>query len=165
MKTHTNTSDPAPNTSMDTANQLHRSTLRLLRLLNTTRPSRKLSSSKLSVLGRLYRDGRATATELASYLRIKPQSLTRLIADLERGNLITRQPNDADRRQSLLKITDQGTKLLIEEIHEQRSGLAQIIARELTPVEQQLLRLAADLMDHLATVTEAQVATLQEQTT
>lgn len=150
------------NNTIDTANQLHRSALRLFRLLRATRPANGLSSSKLSVLGRLYQNGVSTATELANYLRIQPQSLTRLIADLERCKLITRRSNDTDRRQSLLDITDEGKQLLIENIRAQRVMLAQTIAKELTPAEQDLLRIAADLMDHLAEVTEEQIISPQK---
>ena len=96
---------------IDTATQVHRSSLRLFRLLRATRPANGLSSSKLSVLGFLYQGGEGTATELASYLRIQPQSLTRLISDLERSKLITRRTNDADRRQSLLEITEVGAQV------------------------------------------------------
>jgi DNA-binding MarR family transcriptional regulator len=110
------------------------------------------------VLGRLYRHGESTATGLAAHLRIQPQSMTRLIADLERRRLITRRADDADRRQSLLGITDQGAQLLTEDIRDQRVKLAQIIVEALTPAEQEMLRLAAGLMDRLAEVTEAQTA-------
>ena len=147
-------------TAIDTANLLHRSALRVLRLLRATQPAKGLSWSKISVLGRLYRDGMATATTLAAYLRVRPQSLTRLVADLEQRKLITRRPNDADRRQSLLEITDVGVQLLIEDLRDQREKLAQTIAKELTPGEQKLLGLAAGLMDHLAAVTEAQTVAL-----
>jgi DNA-binding MarR family transcriptional regulator len=157
-----NASNDPTEATIDTANQLHRSALRLLRVLRATRPAKGLSSSKLAVLGRLYQGGMATATELAGYLRIQPQSLTRLVADLERNKLITRNPNDADRRQSLLEITDAGTELLMEEIGTQRVKLAETMAKELTATEQELLRLAADLMDHLSSVTEAQAAAVGE---
>jgi DNA-binding MarR family transcriptional regulator len=153
--------DPTEAT-IDKANQLHRSALRLLRVLRATRPAKGLSSSKLAVLGRLYQDGLATATALASYLRIQPQSLTRLVADLERRKLITRRQDDADRRQSLLEITDAGTRLLMEEINAQRVKLAETMTKELTVTEQELLRLAAGLMDHLSSVTEAQTVALGE---
>ncbi len=148
-------------TASDTANLLHRSALRLFRLLRATQPARGLSWSKISVLGRLYRDGVATATALAAHLRVRPQSLTRLVADLEQRKLIRRRPNDADRRQSLLEITDAGVQLLIQDLCDQRENLAQTIAKELTPAEQELLRRAAGLMDHLAAVTEPQTIALR----
>ena len=147
-------SDDPLDTAIETASQLHRSALRLSRLLNATRPAKGVSLSKLSVLGHLYRNGVATATELAAYLRILPQSVTRLIADLERGKLITRRANDADRRQNLLEITDAGVRLLVEDLRDQRAKLAQTIVKALTPAEQEMLRLAAGLMDRLAGVTE-----------
>jgi DNA-binding MarR family transcriptional regulator len=148
--------------AIDTANQLHRSALRLLRVLRAARAAKGLSSSKLAVLGRLYQDGTATATALAAYLRIQPQSLTRLVAELERRKLITRRQNDADRRQSLLEITDNGARLLMKEIGAQRGKLAEIMAKELTLTEQELLRLAAGLMDHLSSVIEAQTVASDE---
>jgi DNA-binding MarR family transcriptional regulator len=149
-------------TILDTANQLNRNALRLLRVLRASQPTKGLTLSRLSVLGRLYRDGMTTATALAAYLRIQPQSLTRLVADLEQNKLITRQPNSADRRQSLLKITDSGIHLLNETIHDLQVKLAHTMAKELTPAEQDLLRIAAGLMNHLATVMEAQNSTLGE---
>ena len=70
--------------AIQTAHQLHSSVMGLLRVIQRGRPDKKLSLSKISILGRLYRVGSATATTLAAYLHIKPQSLTRLIADLEK---------------------------------------------------------------------------------
>ncbi|MEI9987458.1 MAG: MarR family transcriptional regulator [Aliidongia sp.] len=59
-----------------------------------------LSAARHAVLGLLRREGPSTATALAAYLHIQPQSLTRLLADLDRRGLITRRAAEADRRQS-----------------------------------------------------------------
>jgi DNA-binding MarR family transcriptional regulator len=142
-------------TTIDAVNQLHHSMLHLFRAMRSSRSEDRLAFSKLSVLGRLYRDGRATATALAAYLRIQPQSLTRVIADLEKQKLIKRERNDVDRRESLLEITKAGAHLLEEEIHDQRLELARTVAKELTPVEQEFIRIAANLLDRLAEATEA----------
>jgi len=109
-----------------------------------------LSASKLGVLGYLNRNGTATATELAAYLRVQPQSLTRLVDDLAKRSLIARRLNIEDRRQSLLEITEAGAHLLIETIGVQREVLARTIIDALTPAEQELLRISAGLMDKLA---------------
>ena len=90
--------------ALDTANHLYNSGLRLFRVLRTLRSTESLSVSKLGVLGRLYRDGTKTAAELALYLRVQPQSLTRLLDDLETRSLISRKTNPKDRRQSFLEI-------------------------------------------------------------
>jgi DNA-binding MarR family transcriptional regulator len=142
--------DTPLDTAIETANQLHRSCLRLSRVLHSNRTSKRVSLPKLSVLGLLYRNGVTTATELAAYLGLQPQSLTRLIADLERRRLITRRADNADRRKILLKLTDAGGKLLLDDIRGQRTKLAQTVAKTLTPAEQGVLRLAAGLMDRLA---------------
>ncbi len=151
MNTLPNTSD----TTIDAANQLHHSILHLFRAMRSSRSEKRLAFSKFSVLGRLYRDGKSTATALAAYLRIQPQSLTRVIAGLEKEKLIKREQNGTDRRESLLEITKAGTHLLKEEIHDQRLELAQTIAKELTPAEQEFIRIAANLLDRLAEATEA----------
>jgi DNA-binding MarR family transcriptional regulator len=142
--------------STDTANQLHSSVLRLFRLLRDTRPAKGLSLAKLIVLAHLHREGATTATAVAAYLRVQPQSLTRQIADLNRRKLITRRPDKADRRQSLLEITENGIQLLTEELHGQRMKLAQTMVEELTPTEQEMIRLASGLLDRLAASIERQ---------
>ncbi|MGD8562914.1 MAG: MarR family transcriptional regulator [Desulfarculaceae bacterium] len=126
--------------------------MRFLRLLRSLRPVRELSWSRISILGYLNREGTSTASSLAAYLRVKPQSLTRLLADLEESKLISRQPDPADLRQSLLEISERGRQLLSQEIREQRLTLAKIISQELTPVEQGLLGLTAGLLDRLASI-------------
>jgi DNA-binding MarR family transcriptional regulator len=142
--------------STDTANQLHTSVLRLFRLLRDTRSTKGLSLAKLIVLAQLNREGAATATALAAYLRVQPQSLTRQIADLKRRKLITRRPDKADRRQSLLEITEKGIQILTEELRSQRMKLARTMAEELTPTEQEMIRLASGLLDRLAASIERQ---------
>ncbi|MDA8138977.1 MAG: MarR family transcriptional regulator [Desulfobacteraceae bacterium] len=141
--------------AMDTASQLHLSALRLFRVMRAMRPAQGLGSARMSVLGRLYKGGVATATDLSNFLRIQPQSVTRLLADLERQKLITRRPNDADRRQTLIEITADGVSELTEEIRHQRLVLARAMAEALSPVEQEILRLAAILIDRLAVAAEA----------
>ncbi len=142
---------------LDTASQLHRSAGRLFRVLRAFRPENGLSLTKFSVLARLHQDGITTATGLAAFLRIQPQSITRLLAELERDRFIERRPNKSDRRQSLIEITPAGSQLLLEEVRQQQATLAQLIARSLTPIEQEMLRLAAVLMDRLAAEMEDQV--------
>ncbi len=145
-------------TATSAATQLHRSALRLFRVLRAARQTEGLTLSKAGVLGYLYRDGVTTSTELAAYLRVKPQSLTRLLADLEQSKLIVRRSKGEDRRENLLDITEAGAKMLIEDIRDQRVRLAEVIDKELTPAEKELLGIAAGLMDRIAEMTETQIA-------
>lgn len=115
-----------------------------------TRPPGGLGISKLGVLGFLQRCGDTTAVALAAYLQVKPQSMTRLIADLEERGLIVRRPDSIDRRRIRIAITPGGVGLLLEEVVGQRKKLEDTMSTLLTPTEQDLLRLASDLMCRLA---------------
>jgi len=153
-----NSVDSISSAAIDAASQLHRSALRLFRLVRAARPEKGLGLAGFSALARLQRGGVTTATALAAYLRIQPQSVTRLLADLERDGLIERRPNEQDRRQSLIEITPAGTQALSEEVRVQEQVLAQCVAESLTPAEQELLRLAAGLMERVVDDAEARIA-------
>jgi DNA-binding MarR family transcriptional regulator len=115
-----------------------------------SRGAEGLSVSRLMVLGRLKRQGPATATELAAFLRVQPQSLTRLLASLEEGGMIERHADETDRRQNRIEITDAGGRALIADVQGRRLKLAQAIAATLSPVEERLLRLSNELIDRIA---------------
>ena len=51
------------------------------------------------------------AARLAKAERLQPQSLSRLIAQLERDGLIKRRPGEQDRRTLILEITAAGREL------------------------------------------------------
>jgi DNA-binding MarR family transcriptional regulator len=140
--------------ALDTARVLHRSAAQLSRRLMAARGPEGISVSKLMVLGRLHRQGPATATELAAFLRIQPQSLTRLLAALEESGMIARHADEADRRQNRIEITEAGARALIADVQGRRLKLAQVIAKVLTPTEQGLLRLSNELIDRLAVALE-----------
>ena len=144
MALSTSTQNPS-----DTAAQLHQSLSRLLRVLRAGPPAEGITTAGIGVLGCLYRRGQATATDLAAYLRVQPQTLTRLLADLEKRKWITRRPDPMDGRRNLLELTNDGAGILIENIHSRQALLARAIAEGLTPAEQNLLGIAAVLMDKL----------------
>ena len=106
--------------------------------------------AKLAVLGILRREGITTATTLAGYLGVQPQSLTRLLAGSEEEGLIKCRQDPADKRRSLIEITPAGSRLLADEARERESRLATTMTRVLTPTEQELVRLAAGLIDRIA---------------
>jgi DNA-binding MarR family transcriptional regulator len=141
-------------TALETARVLHRSAVRLSRRLMAARGPEGIGVSKLMVLGRLHRLGPATATELAAFLRIQPQSLTRLLAALEESGMIVRRADETDRRQNRIEITDTGARALIADVQGRRLKLAQVIAKVLSPTEQGLLRLSNELIDRLAAALE-----------
>jgi DNA-binding MarR family transcriptional regulator len=135
----------------DLANELRRSIARMARKLRRLRPDQEVRGTKLSILGWIFRRGAAmTATDLARLERLKPQSLTRVIADLERRGLIQRRPDDFDRRQMLIEITPKGCELLVVSAQVQNEWLSQAMAARLTAPERELLRIASQLLDQLS---------------
>jgi DNA-binding MarR family transcriptional regulator len=123
---------------------------RLNRRLRAERLGHGLSLNRLSLLGLLCRNGPMTATSLAAAERLQPQSLTRMLARLERDELIVRRPDDTDRRQVLIDVTEKGIGVLGEDTRRREAWLAGVMAERLTATERELLRLAAGLMDRLA---------------
>ncbi len=91
-----------------------------------------------------------TAGDLASLQRTQPQSLTRVLAELEAEGLLTREQDPDDRRRIILTITRAGTELLVRTMRDRDTWLASAIESALTPTERELLRLATPLMDRLA---------------
>lgn len=135
----------------DTAGRLQRGTAALARRLRAATSGDGLSPARLGILAGLRRNGGGmTASALAADLGIQPQSLTRLLADLEDRRLIARHTDSADRRRSLITLTAAGTALLATELRRRRAALAATIAATFTPAEQKLLHQATILLDRLA---------------
>jgi DNA-binding MarR family transcriptional regulator len=135
---------------METAVRLQRCLSRLTRRLRLERRDRQASLGRLSVLGHLHRDGPATPSTLAQAEGVQPQSLTRLLADLEAEGLALRRQDEHDRRQFLMEITPDGRGLLQRDAQDKAAWLAGAMAARLSTTEQELLRLAAQLMERLA---------------
>jgi len=134
----------------ESAASIRRAALRLALRLRAERGAGGLPLLMLSVLGNLHRRGPLTAGELAAADRLKPQSLTRTLAGLEQQRLITRRPGEVDRRQSQIDITAEGRRRLGRDMQHRDAWLRAALTDALSPTEQELLRLAAPLMERLA---------------
>ena len=108
------------------------------------------SPLELAVLSRLYRAGTHTPTALADAERIHPQSLTRVLAALDRDALITRRRDPNDGRQMLVEISTRGLETLRTYSEQREQWLAAAMTETLSETEQELLGLAAKLMMRVA---------------
>src|SRR5260221_7015695 len=122
----------------------------LSRQLRAALPADGISVAKLSALGQLHRLGALTPSELARRERVKLQSLTRLLAELEADGWLLRQPHAADGRQSVLSLTKPGIKALTANVHRREASLVDAIARALSATEQAQLLRACTLIDRVA---------------
>jgi DNA-binding MarR family transcriptional regulator len=134
--------------------QIVRAVLQLGRRLRAQRPGAAISLPQLALLATLHQQGTMRATHLAAQQRLQPQSLTRLIATLERKGLIARRADPDDGRSRLIEITRSGRECLEQDMRPRRLWLSAAMARALTPTEQALLRLCADLMLRVAHIEE-----------
>jgi DNA-binding MarR family transcriptional regulator len=136
---------------LNAAAKVRRSVTHLARRLRGLRSDHGISGSKLAILGWLFRAGTPmTATDLARLERLQPQSLTRIIAELDEQGLIRRTPDEADGRQILIEITQAGKELLVVDAYRQNRWLMETMAARMTKAEREILAIAADLLDKLA---------------
>lgn len=92
-----------------------------------------------------------TIGELARRERLQPQTLTRIVADLESDGLIERSVDPGDRRQMLLSVTDAGRTLLYDYARRQNAWLNNAL-REFNETERGVITLAASLLDRIADI-------------
>jgi len=111
-----------------------------------------LSPGRSSVLGNLARRGPMTPSDLAAADGVRPQSMTRTLAELERDGFVSRAADPDDARRLRIGITEAGSDALVAEAGARDGWLARAMTLELSPVERQVLVLAADLMERLADV-------------
>lgn len=137
---------------MAAAAETRRGAQRLARRLRAERAPDSLSTNKIGVLALLARNGPSTPGEIAAAERQRPQSLTRVFAELEAEGMITRSRSEHDRRESLLVITEAGTDALDRDMAHRDRWLSAALA-ELSDTEITVLRIAGNLMDRLADAT------------
>lgn len=124
------------------------SVLRLARRMRAERPPQGMGGNMLGVLALLYREGPMAPGAIASAEQHQPQSLTRVFAELQRNGLISRQRSDEDHRQYLLAITADGVAALKKDMATWDIWLGDAMGT-LSPAEQQVLGIAAGLMDRM----------------
>jgi DNA-binding MarR family transcriptional regulator len=132
------------------ATDLRRCISRMGRLLAAGVPRGTLSQAKLSALVSLTRDGSANATELSQRMTIRPQSLTRILADLEAQELLTRTRASEDGREHLLAITGKGLELVRQEGLRRDRLMLDAMRRSLNSTEIEVLTIAAKILEKMA---------------
>src|SRR6478672_6425371 len=86
--------------------------MRLERQLRFRRPESPISLSQLSALSTLAKEGAMTPGALALRERVRPPSMTRIIASLAELGFVARDADPADGRQVLVSVSRAGTELI-----------------------------------------------------
>lgn len=135
---------------MDTTRLASELRMVLGQLMRRLRAEHRFSLSQGAVLGRLDREGTRSIGDLALAERVRPQSMTQTISDLEADGLIARRADPDDRRRILVELTELGRQTLELDRRQREGWLAQAIAGDLSADEQRVLTRALALLRRLA---------------
>lgn len=119
------------------------------RMVRRLRNEFSLPLTQAAVLGYLDREGSRSIGELAARERVRPQSMSQTLAELETMGLISRAPDAADGRRTMISLTAAGTAKLLEERARRDGWLAQAIS-DLSDEERRLLGDAVAILRRIA---------------
>ncbi len=131
------------------AGDLRMAVMRLARRLRHERADLDLTLTQLSALAALERCGPTTPGHLATVERVRPPSMTRVLAGLSERGLIVRTAHPTDGRQVLVAVTDDARAMLRADRERREAWLAQRLAtldaeqrralREVVPILETLI--------------------------
>lgn len=138
----------APVAAPAIADRLHSAAIHLLRRLRVEDKAIGLSGPRASALSVIVFRGPVAMGALAEAEQVRPPTITRLVASLERAGFVRRITDRRDGRVQLIEATAAGRRLL-------NKGRARRVARLMTGIarlavqDQQVLARAAELMERL----------------
>jgi DNA-binding MarR family transcriptional regulator len=104
--------------------------------------------SQLAALATVERQGPITLGELAGHERVRPPTMTRIVAGLEETELVRREIDPSDRRVARLTITPEGSRLLARSRTRKDAFLASLL-EHLDPEELAVVERAVPVLEHL----------------
>ncbi|WP_279106047.1 MarR family transcriptional regulator [Gordonia paraffinivorans] len=128
--------------------------VRLGRRLRGRRENRVVSLTQLSAMYTLYQEGPMTPGALAAAERVRPPSMTRVIASLADLGMIKREPHPTDGRQAIVALSEPGLAVIKEELEARKAWLSDRL-RELTPDERETLREGVRIFNQILAVPDA----------
>jgi DNA-binding MarR family transcriptional regulator len=113
--------------------------VRLFGLLeqNVTPCGFPLSLSQVFAMQELEK-GTMSVTELASRLELERSSVSRLVDELVRGEFVSRDINESNRREMILSLTEKGTRT-IQQVRQQSLSFYQSVLGSLSNTDQTLI--------------------------
>jgi DNA-binding MarR family transcriptional regulator len=138
----------APPAARVVADRLHSAAIHLLRRLRVEDKAIGLSGPRASALSVIVFRGPVSMGALADAEQVRPPTITRLVAGLERAGLVRRYSDRSDGRVQQVEATAAGRRLLdkgrARRVERLMAGIAQ-----LTVEEREVLGRAAELMENL----------------
>jgi DNA-binding MarR family transcriptional regulator len=141
------TPDAAASGSVELADQLHSAAIHLLRRLRVRDRESGIGPAQLSALSVLVLGGAKSLGELADAEQVRPPTMSRIVAGLQRAGLVRRYATE-DARRVRLEATPKGVSLMGEGRRRRVASLAKAVA-SLSEAEQAKLREAVPLLQQL----------------
>ncbi|TPW74051.1 MarR family winged helix-turn-helix transcriptional regulator [Schumannella soli] len=107
---------------------------------------------QIEALGFLERDGPQSIATLARRRRVRHQTMSATVADLEKQGLVTRSPDPADARGVLIMTTPAGSATIVELRRRRSTELHEAAHAVLSPEERAALVTATAALGKLAAV-------------
>jgi DNA-binding MarR family transcriptional regulator len=104
--------------------------------------------SQLAALATVERHGPITLGDLAGHERVRPPTMTRIVAGLEETALVRREIDPADRRVARVTITSEGSRLLARSRTRKDAFLASLLD-DLTAEEIAIVEAAVPILERL----------------
>ncbi|RKR75985.1 MarR family winged helix-turn-helix transcriptional regulator [Frondihabitans australicus] len=139
--------------TLDDANELRRAIGESVRASRLAEPH---PEGQLEALGYLARDGAQSIASLARLRRIRHQSMSATVAELENRGLVSRAADPADARGVLVSITAAGAEVIRQSRIDRSTRLKNAADQALSPDERALLVGTAALLDRLVEALRAQ---------
>jgi DNA-binding MarR family transcriptional regulator len=140
---------PAGDAVFTVADRLHASAIRLLRSLREVDVATGLSGPRASALSVVVFRGPLPIGALAAVEQVRPPTMTRLVAGMERRGLVERARDPGDGRVQVIRATAKGRAVLQAGRRRRVEKLAEGV-RRLPVRERNILERAAWLIDGLA---------------
>jgi DNA-binding MarR family transcriptional regulator len=134
---------------LEVANRLHSAAIHLLRRARRVDAESHLPAPQLSALSVIVYAGPITLGALASAEQVRPPTMTRLIAAMEDGGLIEREPDEDDRRVVRIRATTKGKRIL-EEGRDRRIAVIGEALATLPDADVRAIAAALDAIDKVA---------------
>ncbi|MCS5733754.1 MarR family winged helix-turn-helix transcriptional regulator [Herbiconiux daphne] len=132
--------------TLETADRLRRSVGDLVRAVQQIEG---IPGGQIETLGFLFRDGPQSIAQLARRRRIRHQSMSSTVAELETQGLVTRSPDPADGRGVLIELTGPGSEAIRESRRRRSTLLLDAAEKALTADERSHLAQTAELFEKL----------------
>ena len=129
------------------AAELRLAVLRLARRLRQQAPA-DVTPSMLSALTVVESLGPIALGDLAGFERVRPPTMTRIVARLEEDGLVRKEPDGSDRRITRLSLTDTGRKLIAKNRTRKDAYLADRL-RQLSSRERSQLQAGVEVIQRL----------------